>query len=85
MTNHRMPKRSECTCGCHKPGVAMLHFVACCKPDDPPPPPPMKTYLFFRREGHFYPVEEESDEKVLKHVALNPGTLEHRAWPSNPR
>ncbi len=33
----------------------------------------MKTYLFFR-EGHFYPVEEESDEKVLKHVPLNPGT-----------
>lgn len=34
----------------------------------------MKTYLFFR-EGHFYPVEEESDEKVLTHVPLNPGTL----------
>jgi hypothetical protein len=33
----------------------------------------MKTYLFFR-EGMFYPVEEESDEKVLKHVPLNPGT-----------
>jgi hypothetical protein len=33
----------------------------------------MKTYLFFR-EGHFYLVEEESDEKVLKHVPLNPGT-----------
>lgn len=34
----------------------------------------MKTYLFFR-EGMFYPVEEASDEKVLKHVPLNPGTL----------
>jgi len=34
----------------------------------------MKTYLFFR-EGHFYPIEEESDEKALKHVPLNPGTL----------
>jgi hypothetical protein len=34
----------------------------------------MKTYLFFR-EGMFYPVEEVSDEKVLKHVPLNPGTL----------
>lgn len=34
----------------------------------------MNTYLFFR-EGHFYPVEEESDEKVLAHVPLNPGTL----------
>lgn len=33
----------------------------------------MKTYLFFR-EGHFYPVQEESDEKVLMHVPLNPGT-----------
>lgn len=33
----------------------------------------MKTYLFFR-EGHFYPIEEENDEKVLKHVELNPGT-----------
>jgi len=27
----------------------------------------MKTYLFFR-DGMFYPVEEESDEKVLKQV-----------------
>lgn len=34
----------------------------------------MKLYLFFR-EGHFYPIEEENDEKVLKHVPLNPGTL----------
>lgn len=34
----------------------------------------MKTYLFFR-EGFFYPVEEENDEKVLNHVELNPGTL----------
>jgi hypothetical protein len=34
----------------------------------------MKTYLFFR-EGHFYPVYEKSDEEVLKHVPLNPGTL----------
>jgi len=34
---------------------------------------PMKTYIFFR-DKHFYPVEEESDEKVLKHVPLNPGT-----------
>lgn len=34
----------------------------------------MQVYLFFR-EGHFYPVEEENDEKVLKHVVLNPGTL----------
>jgi hypothetical protein len=34
----------------------------------------MNTYLFFR-EGMFYSVEEESDEKVLKHVDLNPGTL----------
>lgn len=33
----------------------------------------MKTYLFFR-DCLFYPVEEESDEKVLKHVPLNPGT-----------
>lgn len=33
----------------------------------------MKTYLFFR-EGFFYPIEEESDEKVLAHVPLNPGT-----------
>lgn len=33
----------------------------------------MKTYVFFR-ERHFYMVEEESDEKVLKHVELNPGT-----------
>ena len=32
-----------------------------------------KTYLFFR-DKHFYPVEEDSDEKVLKHVPLNPGT-----------
>jgi hypothetical protein len=30
-------------------------------------------WLFFR-DGHFYPIEEESDEKVLKHVPLNPGT-----------
>jgi hypothetical protein len=34
----------------------------------------MKTYIFFR-EGFFYPVEEESDEKVLAHVSMNPGTL----------
>ena len=33
----------------------------------------MKTYVFFR-DKYFYPVEEESDEKVLKHVPLNPGT-----------
>lgn len=34
----------------------------------------MKTYLFFR-EGMFYPVEEASDEKVMKHISLNPDTL----------
>jgi hypothetical protein len=34
----------------------------------------MKTYVFFR-DRHFYMVEEESDEKVLKHVPLNPGTV----------
>jgi hypothetical protein len=34
----------------------------------------MQTYLFFR-DGFFYPVEEENDEKVMKHIALNPGTL----------
>lgn len=34
----------------------------------------MQTYLFFR-QGFFYPIEEESDEKVMKHVPLNPGTL----------
>lgn len=34
----------------------------------------MNVYIFFR-EGFFYPVEEESDEKVLEHVPLNPGTL----------
>jgi len=36
----------------------------------------MKTYLFFR-EGMFYPVEEVSDEKVLKHVrsTLEPSVL----------
>jgi hypothetical protein len=33
----------------------------------------METYLFFR-DGFFYPVEEENDEKVLKHIELNPGT-----------
>ncbi len=33
----------------------------------------MKIYIFFR-DGHFYPVSEESDEKVLRHVPLNPGT-----------
>jgi hypothetical protein len=33
----------------------------------------MKTYVFFR-DRHFYMVEEESDERVLKHVPLNPGT-----------
>jgi hypothetical protein len=33
----------------------------------------MQTYVFFRT-GHFYMVEEENDEKVLKHVPLNPGT-----------
>lgn len=32
-----------------------------------------QVYIFFR-DGFFYPVEEESDEKVLKHVPLNPGT-----------
>lgn len=31
-------------------------------------------YLFFR-EGMFYPIEDESDEKVLAHIPLNPGTL----------
>lgn len=35
---------------------------------------PMNVYLFFR-EGMFYPIEDESDENVLKHVPLNPGTL----------
>lgn len=34
----------------------------------------MQVYIFFR-EGMFYPIEEENDEKVLKHVELNPGTL----------
>lgn len=34
----------------------------------------MNVYLFFR-EGFFYPIEEENDEKVLAHVPLNPGTL----------
>jgi hypothetical protein len=33
----------------------------------------MITYVFFR-EGFFYFIEEENDEKVLKHVELNPGT-----------
>lgn len=33
----------------------------------------MPIYIFHRDE-HFYPVEDESDEKVLKHVPLNPGT-----------
>jgi hypothetical protein len=33
----------------------------------------METSLFFR-DGFFYPVEEENDEKVLKHIELNPGT-----------
>lgn len=34
----------------------------------------MTVYLFFYDEG-FYPVEEESDERVIRHVALNPGIL----------
>jgi hypothetical protein len=33
----------------------------------------MTTYVFFR-EGFFYFIEEENDEKVLNHVELNPGT-----------
>lgn len=43
---------------------------------------PMQTYLFFR-DGMFYPIEEESDEKVLKHVPLNPATTAAgKPWPS---
>jgi hypothetical protein len=33
----------------------------------------MPIYIFYR-EGFFYPIEEEDDEKVLEHVDLNPGT-----------
>jgi hypothetical protein len=22
---------TECQCGCHQPGVVMMHFVACCE------------------------------------------------------
>jgi len=33
----------------------------------------MNTYIFHRDDG-WYPVEEVSDEKVLTHVPLNPGT-----------
>jgi hypothetical protein len=33
----------------------------------------VKIYVFFR-DRYFYMVEEENDEKVLKHVPLNPGT-----------
>lgn len=25
--------RSQCDCECHKPGAAVLHFIACCDPD----------------------------------------------------
>ena len=33
---YRLPYRSECRCGCHEPGVGMLHFVPCCQPDPAP-------------------------------------------------
>lgn len=33
----------------------------------------MKTYIFFRDTG-WYPIQEVSDEKVLAHIPLNPGT-----------
>ncbi len=31
---YKLPARNECTCECHKPGVIMMHFVACCRPSD---------------------------------------------------
>lgn len=38
----------------------------------------MLTYIFFR-EGTFYPIAEESDELILEHIRLNPGTLKVEA------
>ena len=32
-----MTYRSQCKCDCHKPGIRMLHIMACCSPD------PIKT------------------------------------------
>ncbi len=32
--------RSQCTCPCHDPDKAILHFVACCEPDPPAPTQP---------------------------------------------
>jgi hypothetical protein len=33
----------------------------------------MPIYIFVRDDG-FYPVEEVTDEKVIAHAPLNPGT-----------
>lgn len=29
-----LPKRSECTCDCHKPGMVVFHCMPCCRYED---------------------------------------------------